>query len=418
MLAAIVAGLVCGLALSSPLAALLHSAALWPTPNTAAFLDARSAAPMFDAAPGSPHSQQTVNPPWSEAENVSSSTGRAANPVVVAGADDAVHLLWEQNGRVYHALRRADQWTAPLAIATGQRPSAGVTADGALHVVFSNEFAGRYNVFYVVFVNNVWSLPRLVSKTPGMSTFPALAVDQAGVVHAAWADTSPGFSVIYHGWLQGAWLNESLRNARGTAPALTLDSATGGLHLAYQASGINNGLREIYHLQGRTYEWSLPENISISPAQESLGVTMAGAPDGSMHLAWQEHVGDKAHIRYVSGRGAAWSAPLPVTDLAVDAREPRLVITQGRQLSLVWREANAIVYQRRELPAGEWLPPKPLVVNPGGLEGLALAGAPAGDLHLAWCGWSESSERAVFYSQHGPLMRPKVFLPGVSVGAR
>lgn len=29
---------------------------------------------------------------------------------------------------------------------------------------------------------------------------------------------------------------------------------------------------------------------------------MACAPDGSTHLAWQEHVGSKADIRYVSGQ--------------------------------------------------------------------------------------------------------------------
>lgn len=371
---------------------------------------------MFDAAPSSPHSQQTVNPPWSPAESVSSSTGRAVNPVVVAGPTDTVHLLWEENGRVYHALRSAGQWTAPRAIATGQRPSAGLTSDGALHVVFSNEFAGRYNIFYLMLAGKVWSLPRLVSKTPGMSTFPSLAVDRADVVHTAWADTSPGFSVIYHGWLQGTWLNESLRNARGTAPALALDGATDDLHLAYQASGTNNSLREIFHLQGRTYQWTLPENLSVSPDQESLNAAVACAPDGTTHLAWQEHVGAQAQIRYVSGRDGAWSAPQPLTDLSVDAREPKLAITQGRQLSLVWRATDTIAYSRRELPAGEWLPAKPLVINSSGLGGLALAGAPAGDLHLAWCGWSTISERAVFYSQHGPLMRPKVFLPGVVVG--
>ena len=373
---------------------------------------------MSDTASRSPHFQQSVTPPWSEPENVSSSSGRAVNPVVAAGADGAVHLLWEQNGRVYHTLRSGDQWTAPRSIATGQRPSAGVTADGALHVVFSNEFAGRYNVFYVVLANNVWSLPRLVSKTPGMSTFPSLAVDRAGVVHAVWADTSPGFSVIYHGWLQGTWLNESLRNARGTTPVLAVDGAADALHLAYQASGINNGLREIYHLQGRTYEWSLPENISISPEQESLSVAMACAPDGSTHLAWQEHIGNQAHIRYVSGRQAAWSAPQPLTSLSVDAREPGLVVTQDRQLSLAWRETDTIVYQRRELPAGEWLPPKLLVANSGGLSGPTLAGAPAGDLYLTWSGWSATSERDIYSSQHGPLIRPKVYLPGVMVGGR
>jgi hypothetical protein len=369
-------------------------------------------------APWSARSQQIVDPAWSAPENVSSSSGRAANPVVLAGAGDAMHLLWEENDRIYHALRRAGQWGAPRAIATGQRPSAGLAADGTLHVVFSNQFAGRYNIFYTASSGDIWSLPRLVSKTPGMSTFPSLALDRAGIVHAAWADTSPGFSVIYHGWLESTWLNEPLSNARGTAPVLALDGAADELHLAYQASGISSGLREIYHLQGQRYNWSLPENISVSPEQESLGVAMACAPDGSTHLAWQEHVGNQAHIRYVSGRRAGWAAPRTISDVAVDAREPALLVTQARQLSLAWREGDAIVYSRRELPGGEFLALKPLVSNPNGLSGPALAGSPGGELNLAWSGWSNASERAIFYSQHGPLMRPQVFLPGVVIGRR
>ncbi len=365
---------------------------------------------------GSPRSHQLVDPTWSAPENVSSSAGRAVNPVVLAGDGGTIHLLWEENDRIYHALRRAGQWGAPRAIATGQRPAAGLAADGTLHVVFSNQFAGRYNIFYTAWTGNIWSLPRLVSKTPGMSTFPALALDRAGVVHAAWADTSPGFSVIYHGWLGTTWLNEPLSNARGTAPVLALDGAADELHLAYQASGINNGLREIFHLQGQRYHWSLPENISVSPEQESLGVAMACAPDGSTHLAWQEHVGNQAHIRYASGQRASWAAPLTVSDVAVDAREPAVMVTQSRQLSLAWREGDMIVYSRRELPGGEFLPRKELVSSPNGLSGPALAGSPGGELNLAWSGWSSTSERDIFFSQHGPLMRPRVFLPGVVIG--
>jgi hypothetical protein len=360
-------------------------------------------------------SDQTIDPAWSAPENISSSLGRAVNPVVLAGAGAAVHVLWEENDRIFHAMRRAGQWGAPQAIATGQRPAAGLAADGTLHVVFSNQFADRCKVFYVARTGDIWSLPRLVSKTPGMSTFPSLAIDRAGVVHAAWADTSPGYSVVYHGWLETTWLNEPVSNARGIAPVLALDGAVDELHLVYQSSGINSGPCDIYHLQGQRYNWSLPENISISPEQESLEAAIACASDGSVHLAWQEHAGSQAHIRYVGGRRGSWSAPLRVSDVAVDAREPALLITQALQLSLAWREDDVIVYSRRELPAGVFLPGQDLVSNPNGLNKPALAGSPDGELNLAWSGWSSTSERDVFYSQHMPLMRPKVFLPGIVV---
>lgn len=405
--------------LSSTVHHLSADSAGLPAPNTAAFSETRSAADMSDTvAVSSPRSYQSSDPEWTTPENVSASPARAINPVVLPASDGAVHMLWEQNDRIYHAVRRAGQWTTPLSVATGQRPSGGLTADGVLHVVFSNEFAGRYNVFYVAWANDTWTLPRLVSKTPGMSTFPSLAVDRAGVVHAAWADTSPGFSIIYHGWLDLTWLNEPLRNARGTAPVLALDGASNDLHLAYQATGISTSAREILHLQGGKYNWSLPENISISPANESLGVAMACAPDGTTHLAWQEHVGNKAHIRYVNGRRGAWYAPEVVSDTAMDAREPAVLVTQERQLSLAWRQADTIAYRVRSLSSGVWSPAKDLVSNPMGLSGPVLAGAPAGDLHLTWSAWSTDSERDIFYSQHAPLVGPKAFLPGVVIGRR
>lgn len=373
---------------------------------------------MFPTEPTSLPSQVLLNPAWSTPQAVSAPTGRAVTPVVIPGRDGVVHLLWEQNGRVHHAMRREDKWSTPRSVATGQQPAGGLTPDGALHAVFSNEFAGKHNIFHVAWVNGVWSLPRLVSKTPGMSSSPSLAVDRAGGVHAVWADTSPGFSVIYYGWLQNTWLNEPLSNARGAAPVLALDGADETLHVAYQASGVGAPQREIHHLQGRRYQWSLPENLSQSPNEESLEVAMACAPDGSVHLAWQEHVGEMAHIRYVSGRQGAWHAPQMVSDPAVDSREPRLAITQERQLSMVWRSSDTLHTVRRELPTGVWLPPRPLVMNAGGLDGQDLAGAPAGELHLTWSGWESNSQRAIFHSEHGPLNRPKVFLPGVVVGGR
>jgi hypothetical protein len=373
---------------------------------------------MMPSNSAGPRNQQLLDPTWSVPVNVSSSSGRAVNPVAIPGEPDTVHLLWEEHGRVCYAVRRGGQWAAPRSVATGQRPSAGLSADGVLHVVFSNDFAGRTNVFYVHLTGDVWSLPRLVSKTPGNSTFPSLAVDRTGVVHAVWADTSPGFSLIYHGWLQGSWLNEPLSNARGAAPQLALDGAADLLHLAYQGSSISGAQREIFHMQGCTYEWSLPENLSMSPGQESLGATIACAPDGTVHLAWQEQVANQAHIRTINGRQGAWHPSQPVSDLAVDGREPRLAITQARLLNLVWRTGDTLLYARRELPAGAWLAARSLVLNPGGLDGLTLAGAAGGELHLGWSGWESSSQRAVFHSEHGPWFRPKVFVPGVLVGQR
>lgn len=101
------------------------------------------------SAPWSSRSQQFFDPAWSSPEKISNSTGRAINPVLLTGPDDAVHLLWEENERIFHSLRRDGAWSAPRLLSTGQRPAAGLAPDGTLHVIFSNEFSNRYNIFYV-----------------------------------------------------------------------------------------------------------------------------------------------------------------------------------------------------------------------------------------------------------------------------
>ncbi len=83
----------------------------------------------------------------------------------------------------------------------------------------------------------------------------------------------------------------------------------------------------------------------------------------------QEHVGNQAHIRYVGGRRGAWPAPREVSDLAEDAREPALLVTQENQLSLVWRQVDVIAHRVRSLSTGAWSEIKPLVSNPLGLAG-------------------------------------------------
>lgn len=361
----------------------------------------------------SPDSQQLLDSTWSNPAIVSTASSRAVYPVIVADDRNRVHVFWEQDSRVYYAMRQNEQWSSPRSIGTGQHPSAGVTADGTVHVVYSNEFGGVFNVFYVALQNGVWSLPKLVSKTSGASTLPSLAVDASGMVHAVWADMTPGFSLIYHGWLQQTWLNEPMVNARGTAPFLMRDGTQQLLHLAYQGSGISSGPREIFHLQGSTYAWSLPENISMSAANESSSPALACDASGNTHLVWQEQQANRSHIRYVVGQRGGWSTPERISDDGVDARTPRVVVAGENQLQIAWRQGMTIAYRRRSIPEGQWNEITSIVTNSRGLGNPSLSSSPSGRLHIAWSGWTTFSDRAIYTSEHLPVIRSQMFLPNV-----
>ena len=49
-------------------------------------------------------------------------------------------------------------------------------------------------------------------------------------------------------------------------------------------------------LQGTTYAWSLPENISISANNELSAPAMACDAAGNTHMVWQEQQGNQSQF--------------------------------------------------------------------------------------------------------------------------
>lgn len=382
-------------------------------PDTTAFiLTRRNALMPQDIAAGSSSDHRLLSSGLSAPENLSRSPAPSLRPTLVVGPDDGTHVLWEEGDQVYYARSYGGSWSSPLAFATGQQPSAVLGRDGTLHVAFSNEFFGEVNVYYTYLRNGIWSLPYLVSRTSGLSAYPSIAADNSGALHVAWADRSPGHYVIYHGWLTSTWLYEPVPNARGIAPVLVSQPGSNTLHLAWQAPNVNDDLHEVYHSQGTTYGWSLPENISASPTSESVAVAMACDTAGIAHILWQEQSGGTSQVRYVGGRAGNWSNPERVSGQGVDAVEPAAAVSQGDQLNAVWREGNTLVYRRRAGSTGAWRPSKPLIANDGGLEDAAVATEQDGRFHMVWSAWVGATERDVFHSVGQPALPHQVFLPG------
>lgn len=372
---------------------------------------------MSDSTQVAPRGQQAMLfPGWTQPRNLSNSPGRAVSPVLLAGANDTVHALWEEDNRIYHTARRSGVWSAPASMATGFQPAASLASNGDVHLVFSSQFFGRYRVFHATWNGDYWSLPRLVSKTTGNATSPTVAIDKAGLVHAGWADTTPGFSLIYHGWLESTWLNEPIQNARGDIPTLASDPTHNQLFLTFQSPGISGGAREVFFSQGHVYSWPAPENISLSAGAESLNAALAPDGEGTVHVVWEEQSGNAARIRYRYGRLANWSEAEYLSDEGHNARQASIAVTQSSQVHVVWQQGPTLVYRRRFVGKEAWEAVTPLVANNGGIGDPVVAGAPDGGINLAWTGWASNSERDPFYSQHDPLLRPKVFVPGIVTG--
>ena len=171
--------------------------------------------------------------PWSAATLVPDAGADSREPAL-AVIGDTLHLAWNRNKTLYHAVFDGNVWSAPVRIASGEQPALAVTPDGRLHCLFTHKFIGNYEVYHVFLQGGRWSLPEPVSRTPGISTDPAVAVAPDGSLHAAWADTTPGESTIYYGTLDGLfWTSSPIPSGRGALPTIAITS-TGDIHVAWQ----------------------------------------------------------------------------------------------------------------------------------------------------------------------------------------
>lgn len=360
-----------------------------------------------------PSGHAVLAPGWSVPDNVSISPESSRRPQTVVTSGGVAHAVWEEGIRIYHSVKAQDAWSIPQLVATGERPSLAVAQDDSIHLVFGNEFDGDYNVFYMDWRAGVWTLPRLVSKTSGVSTAPSIALDANQVVHAIWEDTTPGYPVIYHGWLDGTWLNEPLTNMRGTSPVLTQDGNSAWLHLAWQTQGPKNGPHDIYYSHGTTYTWSVPENISATSDRDSTNVSLACDLNGEVRLVWREQGSTLDSIRYAGGRQGYWSAPENISGDVADAVDPAVAVAQQNQLHAVWQEGRTIIHRTLSGGTHTWRPRQAVIAGDSSIEQTTIAATPSGDVHLLWVGEDGTGQEDIFHSLGPRALPPQVFLPAV-----
>jgi hypothetical protein len=93
-----------------------------------------------------------------------------------------------------------------------------------VHLVYANEFAGQYDIFYTTWTGDGWATPENVSNTSGTSSQPALAVKPDGGLILVWTDTTEGYNRIYYGWKDnGVWNTYFVpASSGGSAPDVTV----------------------------------------------------------------------------------------------------------------------------------------------------------------------------------------------------
>jgi hypothetical protein len=312
---------------------------------------------------------------------------------------------------IYHAYRSSGFWSTPTRVATGERPSVVVDAEGIPHAFFANEFGGNWEIYYVTFRYDVWTLPRNVSHTSGGSGTPRIALAPDGILHGAWADTTPGHSVIYYARQMGNyWVNNQIPSARGGAPSIAVD-ILGRVHVTWQDQDSPLGPFDVYYSRWDGSDWSLPENISLRPTAHSAISNVAVDRQGSAYVVWEEAVGDGWQIYYSFGQVGYWSVPANISQSGEECHLPQLVVTPQDYLHVVWNEGRTLRSCRKGAESPEWFPTETVVSNSLGLEDVAMASGDGGEVHAVWAGRTPSGQRDIFHGERPPALKHRAFVP-------
>ena len=225
--------------------------------------------------------------PWSMSMVLEVATAESREPAL-AILGETPHLVWNHNGQLYHAWRNTEGWSQATPVAIGEQPALAVAQDGQLHCLFVNQFAENFEIYHAWWDGARWSLPINVSRTSGASTQPVLAIGVNGSLHAAWADTTPGYSVVYYGTRDSFfWSNRPVPSGRGAAPTIAT-TPDGAIFIAWQDRRSDTGNYDVFCSTYRDDTWYPPQSVSDNAGANSLSPKLAATTQGDVHLIWQE----------------------------------------------------------------------------------------------------------------------------------
>ena len=296
---------------------------------------------------------------WTPAESLSFPPSDSQQ-MAVAAAGDVVHLVWVQAKTLFHARRIQGAWQAPVKVAGGEQPALSAGADGTLYCVYANWFLGNRNIYLSTWANDKWSLSQVVSRTTGESSNPAVCVAPDGVLHVVWADTTPGYSTVYHGAKDaGGWTYAPIPNGKGSQPSLAANAD--GIFVAWQDRQASSatGAYEVLAASKRGNEWSLPAMVSDTRDAHSLLPCIAANGADRCHMVWQEERDELYVIRHSDLWPNGWETPVDVSDPAADARLGLGMANRHGLFQFVWAESGQLKHRvRAGEPQGSWWEPE------------------------------------------------------------
>jgi len=343
---------------------------------------------------------------WMDPVNLSQSTADSTSPAAVV-VNGRLHVVWEEDGQLYHRYQTDTGWSATVAIGSGSEPALAADGNGQLHLVYVDVFGGNAEILYRSWkAGNGWTAAVNVSRTTAASATPDIAVSSDGRLHVVWVDdalTDPW--VFYAASSDGlVWESSPVSDAFGTGPQIAVDAA-GRPHVLWVEPYSFDDPLEVFYSRWTGSEWTLPEDVSNTPtANSTKGVLVLDAKD-TPWATWQEKVNGRWQVWTAPRLTTGWGAPSVLAQAGNDLTEP--VLAAGSQLVQAWVISDTLQVRWFD---GRWGAPETIWQDPDGITQPVLAPDTGGDVWAVWSSPDDTGAGEIFASR-GKWMRFRLYLP-------
>jgi len=142
---------------------------------------------------------------WSGRTGISSDSSFSRNPVIAAGPDSSLHVVWQDgeniNTGIFHAMYDGAAWQPVEKIVTGgfetATPTVAVDGAGKVHVAWSDHRHVDTEIYTVAKSGSVWGDQARITTATEPSVLPCVTADVAGKVSIVWTDQRHGQADLF-----------------------------------------------------------------------------------------------------------------------------------------------------------------------------------------------------------------------------
>lgn len=236
-------------------------------------------------------------------------------------------------------------------------PAIAIAPDSSIHVVWSDTSRGENlkDIFYSYSKDGgkTWGKNQLlpadnVSKTPGESSQPTIAISKDGTIHVSWLDTAPGETrpdIYYSYKTDGEWtqpINVNKSTHISSHPAIAC-GAKNKVYISWSDNSGKGGGGDIWYAIANKYgHFDKPINMSSTPGVSSEPV-IAADESGYVAIAWSDTSSKPSkpdiYCRISNNGGSSFSNVIDLSHSQAVNKHPKVVIGAKKML-VTWEESD------------------------------------------------------------------------------